>query len=73
MSAEHKKSDTPGSNFQEPQPKGKVEEGNNVVKKTEDEVYKRTRSDSTYPDPAKYKENSEQPVHSIKNPPNDQQ
>lgn len=73
MNAERsKKNDTPGSNFQEPQPKGTVPEGDHVVKQPEDKLYVKKSSDSTYPEPAEYKENSEQPVHSIKNPPTEE-
>ena len=60
---ENKKSDQP-SNYLEPQPKGKVDEGDKVVKKPEDKVYKRESAMAKTKNPAKQKENSEQPVHS---------
>ena len=62
---ENKKSDQP-SNYLEPQPKGKVDEGDKAVKKPEDKVYKRKSAMAKTIDPAKEKENSEQPVHSVK-------
>ena len=71
-SKESKKSDAPGSNYQEPQPKGTVPEGDHVVKQPKDKLYVKQSSDSTYPDPSKYKENSEQPVYPIKSPPNEE-
>ena len=62
-----KKSEKVSSNFLEPQPKGKVDKGEKVVKKTEDKVYKEKPATAKTKDPAKQKENSEQPVHSVKN------
>ena len=61
----NKKSEKP-SNYQEPQPKGKVDEGNKVVKKPEDKVYTKDAAMAKTKNPAKQKENSEQPVHPIK-------
>lgn len=61
----NKKSDKP-SNYQEPQPKGKVDKGEKVVKKPEDKVYKGTPAMAKTKNPAKEKENSEQPVHPVK-------
>jgi len=62
-----KKSEKVSSNFLEPQPKGKVDKGEKAVKKTEDKVYKEEPAAAKTKDPAKQKENSEQPVHSVKN------
>ncbi len=61
---ENKKSDKP-NNFQEPQPKGKVDKGNKAVKKPEDKIYKKESAMAKTKNPAKQKENSEQPVHPI--------
>ena len=61
-----KKSKKVSSNFQEPQPKGKVDQGEKAVKKKEDEVYHKDPAIAKTKNPAKQKENSEQPVHSIK-------
>jgi hypothetical protein len=61
-----KKNDMASSNFLEPQPKGKVDQGNKVVKKDEDKVYKKEPAEAKAEDPAKRKEESEQPVHSVK-------
>lgn len=62
---EHKKSEKP-SNYLEPQPKGKVDKGEKAVKKQEDKVYKNEPALAKTKNPAKQKENSEQPVHSVK-------
>jgi hypothetical protein len=62
---EHKKSEKP-SNYLEPQPKGKVDKGEKAVKKLEDKVYKNTPAEAKTKNPAKQKENSEQPVHPVK-------
>lgn len=67
----NKKSNQPASNFLAPQPKGKVDEGEKAVKKTEDKVYHKEPAMAKAKNPAKAKEESEQPVHSIKNPPKD--
>ena len=66
MNKETKKADNPKSNYQEPQPQGKVDKGNKAVKKEEDEVYKEDSATAKAKNPAKTKENSEQPVHSVK-------
>lgn len=66
---EHKKSNKPVSNFQEPQPKGKVPEGDKAVKKPEDQVYQEKPATSKAKNPAKQREESEQPVHAIKKAP----
>ena len=62
-----KKNEKVSSNFLEPQPKGKVDKGEKAVKKTEDKVYKEKPAAAKTKNPAKQKENSEQPVHSVKN------
>ena len=61
-----KKSEKISSNFQEPQPKGKVDQGEKAVKKKEDKVYSKDPAIAKTKNPAKQKENSEQPVHSVK-------
>ena len=61
-----KKSEKTSSNFLEPQPKGKVDKGNKAVKKEEDRVYQKKPATAKTKDPAQRKENSEQPVHSVK-------
>jgi hypothetical protein len=61
----NKKAETP-SNFKEIQPKGKVDKGEKAVKKTEDETYTKDPATAKSKNPAKTKENSEQPVHSVK-------
>jgi len=68
MNTEHKKkNEKPSSNFQEPTPKGKVDEGNKAVKKPEDKDY--TEDNPDFKDPAKQREREEQPVDPIKTPP----
>ncbi|MES2448140.1 MAG: hypothetical protein V4546_13220 [Bacteroidota bacterium] len=67
MNKEVKKtSEKASSNFEEPQPKGKVDQGEKAVKKPEDEVYNQEPAKAKTENPAKAKENSEQPVHSVK-------
>jgi len=61
-----KKNEKASSNFLEPQPKGKVDKGNKAVKKAEDKVYQEKPAMAKTKNPAKQKENSEQPVHSVK-------
>ena len=61
-----KKSEKASSNYLEPQPQGKVDKGEKAVKKQEDEVYKKDPALAKTKNPAKQKENSEQPVHSVK-------
>jgi hypothetical protein len=61
-----KKSEKVSSNFLEPQPKGKVDKGDKAVKKTADKTYKKDAAMAKTKNPAKQKENSEQPVHSVK-------
>lgn len=62
-----KKSEKPGSNFEEPTPKGKVDQGGKVVKKPEDKDY--TQENPDFKDPAKQREREEQPVDPIKQAP----
>jgi hypothetical protein len=62
-----KKNSKPSSNFEEPIPKGKVDEGNKAVKKPEDKDYQEDNAD--FKDPAKQRERSEQPVDPIKKAP----
>ncbi len=66
-----KKSNKPVSNFQEPQPKGKVPNGEQAVKKPADQVYQEKPALSKAKNPAKQREESEQPVHPIKRAPKD--
>lgn len=61
-----KKSEKASSNFLEPQPKGKVDAGEKAVKKPEDKVYTEEPATAKTKNPAQQKENSEQPVHSVK-------
>lgn len=61
-----KKSNKASSNFLEPQPKGKVDEGDKAVKKPEDKVYQKKPATAKTKNPAKQKENSEQPVHPVR-------
>ena len=61
-----KKSEKASSNFLEPQPKNKVDNGDKAVKKPEDKIYKKEPATAKAQNPAKRKEESEQPVHSVK-------
>jgi len=65
MNKEENKKSEKSSNYQEPQPKGKVDKGEKAVKKPEDKVYKKESAMAKAKNPAKQKENSEQPVHPI--------
>ncbi|MBB5439082.1 hypothetical protein HDC92_002766 [Pedobacter sp. AK017] len=62
-----KKNESPGSNYREEIPKGKVPAGNKAVKKPEDKDY--NRENAHFKNPAKKREESEQPVHPIKKAP----
>lgn len=64
-----RKNEKPSSNFEEPIPKGKVDEGNKAKKKPEDEDY--TKDDPEFNDPAKQREREEQPVEPIKKAPSE--
>jgi len=62
-----KKNEEPGSNYREEIPKGKVPEGDKAVKKPEDKDYQ--QEDAQFKNPAKQREQSEQPVHPVKKAP----
>lgn len=62
-----KKNKRPSSNFREDIPKSKVPTGNKAVKKPEDKDYH--KEEANFKNPAKKREESEQPVHSIKKAP----
>jgi hypothetical protein len=68
-SAPKKKNDKPSSNFREEIPEGGVPSGDKVVKKAEDKDYNQEEAD--FKNPAKKREQSEQPVHPVKTPPKD--
>lgn len=61
-----KKNEKASSNFLELHPKGKVDKGDKAVKKPVDKVYKKEPAMAKTKNPAKQKENSEQPVHAVK-------
>lgn len=67
----NKKSNQPVSNYLETEPKEKVDLGNKAVVKAEDEVYHSNPAVPKTKNPAKVKEESEQPVHVIKDAPTD--
>ena len=70
MNNERKKKDeNSASNFKEILPKGKVDEGNKAVIKAKDLPPTADTSDVRTNNPAKEREESEQPVHSIKKAP----
>ncbi|HKG05888.1 MAG TPA: hypothetical protein VKB19_05485 [Pedobacter sp.] len=70
MNSEPKrKNPKPSSNFKEEIPKGKVPAGDKAVKKVEDEVY--NGDEPHFKNPAKEREEGEQPVHSVKKAPKD--
>ncbi len=60
-----KKNEKPSSNFREEV--AKVPAGNKAVKKPEDKYY--NKEEANFRNPAKKREESEQPVHSIKKAP----
>lgn len=64
-----KKNDKPSSNYREEVPKGKVPAGDKAVKKTEDKDYQ--QEEAHFKNPAKQREQSEQPVHPVKKAPKD--
>jgi hypothetical protein len=64
-----KKNGNPSSNFREEIPKGKVPAGDKAVKKPEDKDY--NREEANFKNPAKKREDGEQPVHPIKKAPKD--
>ena len=67
-SAPKKKNEKPSSNFQE-ETKGKVPSGDKAVKKPEDKDYQ--EEEAGFKNPAKQREQSEQPVNPVKTPPKD--
>lgn len=62
-----KKSDKPSSNYEEEVPKDKVPKGDKAVKKPEDKDYQKEEAD--FKNPAKQREEGEQPVNPIKKGP----
>lgn len=66
-SAPKKKNEKPSSNYREEIPKGKVPAGDKAVQKPEDKDY--NRQEPNFKNPAKKREEGEQPVHSIKKAP----
>lgn len=67
MSESKKISDSLRSNHQENHPSDKEPTDHKTVKKEEDKIY--TKDEPHYKDPAKQRENDEQPVHPVKDPP----
>lgn len=64
-----KKNESPASNYREEIPKDKVPEGDKAVKKPEDKDY--NKEEAHFKNPAKKREEGEQPVHPIKKAPKD--
>lgn len=62
-----KKNEKPSSNFKEEVPKDKVPSGDKAVKQPEDKNYEKEEAD--FKNPAKKREQSEQPVHPVKKAP----
>lgn len=62
-----KKNEEPGSNYREEIPKGKVPAGDKAVKKSEDKDY--TKEEPQFENPARQREQGEQPVTPIKKAP----
>lgn len=62
-----KKNEKPGSNYLEEVPKDKVPAGDKAVKKPEDKDYR--KEEANFKNPAKKREQEEQPVHPIKKAP----
>lgn len=62
-----KKNDSPASNYQEEIPEDNIPAGDKVVKKPEDEDY--NREEANFENPAKKREEEEQPVHPVKKAP----
>jgi len=62
-----KKNESPGSNYKEEIPKDKVPAGDKALKKPEDKDY--NREEANFKNPAKKREEGEQPVHPIKKEP----
>jgi len=68
-SAAKKTNEKPSSNYREEVPKGKVPEGDKAVKQPEDKDY--NEEEAGFKNPAKQREQSEQPVNPIKKAPKD--
>jgi hypothetical protein len=68
-SAAKKTNEKPSSNYKEEVPKGKVPEGDKAVKQPEDKDYQ--KEEASFKNPAKKREQSEQPVHPVKKEPRD--
>ncbi|TCC92724.1 hypothetical protein FBD94_23440 [Pedobacter hiemivivus] len=66
MSEAKKKNENPSSNFRE-EAKDKVPVGNKAVKKPEDKDY--NKEEANFKNPAKKREESEQPIHPVKKAP----
>ena len=66
-----KKNEKPSSNFREILPVGKVDKGDKAVVKDKDLPKKANTADVRTNNPAKAREESEQPVHPIKKAPKD--
>jgi len=66
-SAPKKKNEKPSSNYREETPKGKVPAGDKAVKQPEDKDYR--EEEAHFENPAKKREESEQPVHPVKKAP----
>lgn len=66
MSGPKVKSNNPGSNYEEEVPKGRMPVDNKTVRKPNDST---PNMPSKTDNPAKQRENEEQPVHSIKKAP----
>lgn len=62
-----KKNQSPSSNYQEEIPKGKVPVGDKAVKQPEDKDYR--EEEANFKNPAKKREEGEQPVHPVKKAP----
>jgi hypothetical protein len=72
MNSEKKKtSEKTSSNYKEIVPAGKVDKGNKAVRKAKDLPPKADTSAVKAKNPAKQREESEQPVHPIKKAPKD--
>ncbi len=67
MSEQKKTSDKPGSNYENPIQKDREPVDYKTVKQPEDKVY--TKEEPHYKNPAKQRENDEQPVNPVKDPP----
>jgi hypothetical protein len=68
-SASKKTNEKPSSNFQEETPKGKVPEGDKVVKQPEDKDY--NKEEAEFRNSGEKREQEEQPVSPVTTPPTD--